>query len=358
MKRLKLLFLFLTLVLLNYAQVPPEAEDEKVEFAEEISKEFSVPAIPALDFISSDPGDISRPSNVKKLAAGIYNGIDEDGKVKQGLALEAKVAEYIPMNISPEEYRNNQLKYIFYNTQVSLGTMATSGDSSSTDLGWGVRLTIFDDSDPMRNKAYLNEFEEALFECGKPIDPFTPVHPDSMMKCLENYDRPIKKAFNKERWNAKWMTLAYAGGTRLKGSQISEGEVLGHQVWLTGGFPISYWGQWSYLTKWSEEFNSETAQNMQELEVGTKLLVGSKSFNIYFEASYNPLLNKDDFKSNEMVATEKSFSWVSGVEFKVSEGVWAVTGLGEEANRISGKEGIQLLSGIRMGISDKSRLKN
>ena len=81
-----------------------EVDNQEVEFAEQISAEFSVPAIPALNFISSDPDDISRPSNVKTLAAGLYNGIDEEGKVKQGLALEARIAEFIPINISPEEY--------------------------------------------------------------------------------------------------------------------------------------------------------------------------------------------------------------------------------------------------------------
>lgn len=331
-------------------------EEKKVEGAEEISTEFSVPSIPALDFISSDPADISRPSNAKKLAASLYNGIDEEGNVKQGLAIEAKIAEYLPIKIDPEEYRNNRLKYILYNTQFSLGTIATSGDSTSTDLGWGVRLTIFDNSDPMTNEDYIQEFEDALLKCG-PKSPLDSVSNEDFSKCFSEVDRPILNKFTKDKWNASWLTLAYAGGSRLKGSQISEGKNLGHQIWLSGGLPIKNWGQFSYLAKWSEEFSEETTDNIQELEIGGKLLFGTKSYNLFAEASYNPLLNKEDYEMNNMVMTDKTFSWIVGIEFKITDGVWAVTGLGEEAERIIGNDGIQLLSGIRMGISDKSRLK-
>lgn len=85
--------------------------------------------------------------------------------------------------------------------------------------------------------------------------------------------------------------------------------------------------------------------------------MGGPSFNLFAEASYNPLLNTADFETNSMVMTDKSFSWIIGVEFKISNGVWAVAGLGEEAERIVGIDGTQLLTGIRMGISDKSRLR-
>lgn len=69
------------------------------------------------------------------------------------------------------------------------------------------------------------------------------------------------------------MTLAYAGGSRLHGPQITEGRNIGHQVWLSGGLPVDHWGQFSYLVKWSEELNEETAKKVRELELGgrTKL---------------------------------------------------------------------------------------
>lgn len=331
-------------------------EENKVEGAKEISAEFSVPSIPALNFISSDPSDISRPSNVKKLAASLYNGIDENGNVKQGLAIEAKLSEYLSVKIDPDDYRENRLKYMLYNTQFSLGTIATSGDSTSTDLGWGVRITIFDNSDPMTNNEYIQEFERVLLDCG-PKTPNDSISDEDFKKCFSKKDRPILEKFTKEKWNASWLTIAYAGGSRLKGSELSEGRTLGHQVWLSGGLPLKKWGQFSYLAKWSDEFNEVASGNIQEIEIGGKFLVGTKSYNFFAEASYNPMLNKDDFDMNSMITTDKSFSWIIGTEFKISNGVWAVAGIGEEANRIVGVNGIQLLSGLRMGISDKSRLK-
>lgn len=353
---MKKYFVLLVFILSGFTVIA-QTEKEEVEFSEEISKEFSVPAIPALDIISSDPDDISRPSNVKKLAVALYNGIDENGKVKQGIAIEFKLAEYLPIvNISPEEYRNNNFKYLLYNTQVSVGTIATSGDSTSTDLGWGVRLTIFDNSDPMRNRLYREELENILLKCGAPALPTDSIaSEEEISKCLKKRKRPVKDSFDKERWNASWMTLAYAGGTRLNGSQISEGKIIGHKVWISTGFPINNWGQHSYLIKWSNEFSEEANGFLNEIEIGSKFLAGGKSYNVFGEVSYNPLLNKDGI--DNMIITDKKFSWAVGVEFKISNGVWAVTGIGEEAQRIVGNSGLQLLSGIRMGISDKARLK-
>jgi len=356
MKKYTVLFISIIFASFGFAQESSTVDQNEVEFAEKISAEFSVSAIPALNFISSDPADISRPSSVKKLAANLYNGINEEGNVKQGLAIEAKMGEFMPISVNPQEYRTNQLKFILYNTQLSLGTIATSGDSTSTDLGWGIRLTIFDDSDPMKNKFYLQEFKSVLMACA-PTSPLDTISKEDYTKCVLEKDRPVKDSFDIKSWNAKWMTIAYAGGSRLKGSQISKGKIIGHQVWLSGGLPIDTWGQFSYLAKWSEKFNDETSREMQELEIGGKILVGGKSYNLFAEASYNPLLNKADFEVDEMVATDNAFSWTLGVEFKITNGIWAVTGLGEEADRIIGNEGIQLLSGIRMGISDKSRLK-
>ncbi|WP_108805093.1 hypothetical protein [Aquimarina sp. Aq107] len=353
---------YLTLVILLFGNLAFSQnlegikEEEKTEKAEEISTEFSIPAIPALELISSDATDISRPSNIKKLAASLYNGIDENGNIKQGLAIEVMPTEYLQINIAPDEYRNNRLKYILYNTQLSLGTIATSGDSTNTDLGWGIRFVIFDNSDPMTNQDFINEFEDLMSDCG-PQSPTETVTDDEFKKCLKEKEKPIADSFTKEKWNASWMSIAYAGGTRLRGSEVSEGESIGHQVWLSGGFPLKSWGQFSYLAKWSEEYNDETAMMMKELEFGGKFLIGSKSYNLFAEASLKPLLNKDDFESNVMVETDDFFSWTAGIEFKVSNGIWAVAGVGEDVNRIVGSDGIQLLSGLRMGISDKSRLK-
>lgn len=330
-----------------------KAEEDAKETAKEISTEFSIPAIPALSLISSDPSDISRPSNVKRLTSTLYNAIDENGRVKQGLAVEVKPADFFSINISPEEYRKNSFKYILYNTQISLGTIATSGDSTSTDLGWGLKFTIFDDSDPMKHKSFIKKFEKAISKCA----PNSPADSLPSKDCLLNAKKEVLVSFTKEKWNAKWMSIAYAGGTRLNGSEISEGKSIGHQVLLTGGFPIVTWGQFSYLAKWSEEYNEETAQMMKEAEFGGKFLVGSESYNLFAEASFNPLLNKDDFQNNIMVKTDNSFSWTVGIEFKISNGVWTIAGIGEDVDRIVGSNGIQLLSGLRMGISDKSRLK-
>lgn len=340
--------------MLIMAYTTVNAQNNAADVSEEIATKFAAPANPALEFISANSSDISRPSNIKQLAAGLISGIDGNGKVKQGLAIEVAPFSYLQIKITPEDYRNNILKYMVYNTQVSMGTVAISGDSKSTDLGWGGRVTILDKSDPMANEEFISDFEDALDKL-KPANPGDAPTAAQLTAYKDAIDA-LKDKWLKEHWNAEWITIAYAGGSRLGESKLSKRGSLGHQILIAGGIPVKEWGQMSFLAKWTNQQNNGLSHKLEEMKIGQRFLIGGKSFNFFEEISFNPLLNKKDFEGNNLVDTQKAFSWTVGIEFKVTDGVWVVTGLGENANRIVGAKGIQVTSGLRMGISDKSRL--
>lgn len=355
MKALTTLWIAVLSVLLHAQE--GTALRQQVEESDAVGRELSVPTIPALTFISSDPSTVSRPSGVKKLAASLYNAIDEESRVKQGLAIEVKLSEYLPIAVSPEDYRRNFLKYVYYNTQASLGTVATAGDDVGTDLGWGLRMTLYDHSDPMANKAYLNEFEQVMLRCAAPAFPGDQQSAEEIAECMSGADRPVKEDFARAFWNAGWLALAYAGGSRLSGSRLSGGTSIGHQVWLAGGVPLQHWGQLNYIARWAHQFNDRIAHYTQEAELGAKVLLGGSTFNVYGEFGYTPLINKDALRAVEMAEVDEVFKWTLGVEFRLTTGVWVVTGIGEQASRIVGQAGPQVLSGLRFGIADKAKLK-
>ena len=335
-----------------------QAEDKAKEASEEIIQaNYSIPKIPALEIISADPNTISRPTTAREFATGLYNAIDANGNVKQGLAFEVKPNFIFQEPINLKEYQENKMAYILENTQVSLATVATSGDSSSTDLSWGLRIVFFDKTDPMANKEFTANVGAAFLDCG----PSMPGDSDAEaeLKCLAEKIQKFKEEFAREHWNDSWLMFAYAGGTRLSGSQITEGKIVGHRAWLAGGLKLGHYGQLGYQAHWSRELKTETTQYFNELGLSSRLTLqlGKPTINFFAEASYQPLLNKDDFKNNPEVNVDKSFVWSSGFEFKVSNGLWATAGLGKNAERIAGEDNIQILSGLRLGFSDKKRLK-
>lgn len=350
MKRLApAIFLFLSSIMLSQETASEATEDM-------ISNFYSIPDIPALDFLSSDPDNISKPSTTRELVTSLYNALDEDGKVKQGLALEIKPSYLLNIPVNLQDYQDDEFKYMLYNTQVSVASLASSGDIANTDLSWGVRMVIFDNSDPMSDRDFTNMIAKQFVEGG----PDSPESSDEEeeLKEMAKIIKEGKKEFVKNHWNASWLAVSYAGGTRLKGSEITEGNSIGHQFLVAGGFRISTFGQLGYQAKWSEELREETEMYFEEFELSSRLTIKGKStLNFFAEIGYNPLLNKEDFESFEEINTERDLSWLGGFEFLITKDLWLNAGVGSEADRFVEGNGIQVLSGIKFGIADKQRIQ-
>lgn len=353
------LFTALILWLVCNPFVFSQSEEKIKELSEDIVQStYAVPKIPALEIISADPNTIARPTTAREFATSLYNAIDATGNVKQGLAFEIKPNYIFKEPIDLNNYQNNKMAYMLENTQISIATVATSGDSSSTDLSWGIRIVIFDKTDPMVNQAFTQAVAQQFLAEAAPENPDTSdgdVEVGTLASILNRYQLEFAAA----HWNDSWLMVAYAGGTRLSGSNITQGKIVGHRAWLAGGLKLGHYGQLGYQASWSRELKTESTQYFNELGLSSRLTLqlGKPTINFYAEASYQPLLNKDDFKNNPEVNVDKSFVWSSGFEFKVSNGLWATAGLGKDAERIAGQDNIQILSGLRLGFSDKQRLQ-
>lgn len=333
------------------------------------SDNYSVPDFPALSFISANIDNVSKPSSARELATNVLNVVDASGRLQQGLAVEFKPFTLLGGNSTVNDYTHRNLKSILYDTQVSFGTVATSGDSTKTDLGWGIRIVLLDNSNLMRKKSFVRKLGDALLECA-------PASPDAAdekqeLECLAQKLAETKEYFeNNEKvmevenyhdgvyWNADWLTLSYAGGMRLNDSNINEGSILGHEVWLAGGTHIGKHALWSFQAKWSRKLRDTSDEFLNELNLGTRLefrLDNKVPWNLFGETFYSPLLNKDDFENDPTIDVNKEFTWSAGTEFKVAKGFWAVVGFGDNSDRIVGDNGIQLLTGLRIGIQEKKK---
>ncbi|SKC42161.1 hypothetical protein [Ohtaekwangia koreensis] len=120
--------------------------------------DFSVPDITAFSILDINSNDVVRPGNVKELAVGIQNYVDQDGNLKPGLAMEIAPYRILAKALKVRSFweKNKSLK----NLQISIGT--AQGDSSNLLAAWGINWTPIDRTDPVANIALQNFFADYL----------------------------------------------------------------------------------------------------------------------------------------------------------------------------------------------------
>lgn len=125
---------------------------------------YNVPDDPAFVFLDVSPKRIANPGTLPALGLALADGIDIDGHVNAGLAISFLPSSLIRYTLKPEGYRNGRPSFWFYNTQVSVGTVRKSGDSTATDLAFGFR-TILLGPEPYSDQGFRNVMAGVLDRC-------------------------------------------------------------------------------------------------------------------------------------------------------------------------------------------------
>lgn len=307
----------------------------------------AVPESPAFVFLGASPTEVTRPGSVRDFGVALISGIDEEGRARQGLALEATPWFYVPgLSISLEDYREDWLEYVLANSQLSLGTARTAGDSAATDLAVGLRFTLFDQSDPMRHEEFADTVAARLRKC-------LPESPDAdqaeVDACVDEEMRQAYRQFSGARWNASRAALGIASGVTFMDSQIDAGEYAGFQAWLVGANPVTSHGQiiLQLTVRDHPELGGEPGYTA--FTYGGRLLAGSASFNGFAEIV-------GESRSGDAEGIEKnSGRWSTGIELRLAAGLWASAGLGGRFALAGGDRTFVLLN-VRWGFNSEPRL--
>jgi hypothetical protein len=125
---------------------------------------YNIPDDPAFAFLGVSPKKVANPGTISALGVALADGIDIDGHINTGLALSSLLTNLIQRDPKPAQYRNGTPWFWLYNTQLSLATVRTSGDTGATDFGVGFR-TIFRGPEPYADSAYLESMQAVLDRC-------------------------------------------------------------------------------------------------------------------------------------------------------------------------------------------------
>lgn len=326
--------------------------------AEETTSLYSIPEIPAVTFLNGSAVSITQPVTPKALVAALSNGVDASGHVRQGFGIEASIFSLIPaFHITLDEYRKSHVKYALSNLQLSFAAIATSGDSTSTNVGYGIRAIVYDDGDPLLDPDMVNMLGRSLLMCA-PSGPSTgsldarvdtAAQNNATRACMDKKSDSLAKAYARAHWNASRIMIAYAGGQRLQGSAFSDPAALGDRVWAVGSYgfgPMSMIGYLGYTTRPA----IETVSGYSAWTYGGRIDLGSETVNGFAE-----VLGQSTTSAPPGVPSNTS-AWSAGVEFRVGAGFWIETGFGRRFQEQVTPEHVVVIANLRWGMLSKPAL--
>jgi hypothetical protein len=111
--------------------------------------DLSVPESPAATVLGVTPNTIVRPGTPREFATSLLNGLDQNGNLQTGLALDtAPFMLFNGANVTLQDYNSGYLTRLLSRTQFSLAaTKGASADDTSARLALGFNLTLLDKGD-------------------------------------------------------------------------------------------------------------------------------------------------------------------------------------------------------------------
>jgi hypothetical protein len=308
---------------------------------------LSIPDIPAFTFLGATPTNIARPNGARAFGAALLQGVDANGKAKQGFALEVLPVLQLA-KISLTAYQGSLGARLLSNLQLSLGTAKASGDTASTDVGMGLRTTVFDTGDPLANKAFVAMVDSLTNKCTPEFDD-TKVR-ETVIHCLGEVVKKAGDEWNKRHWNSSAWVVAAALGTQLVQSQISTRRSLGWKAWTTASQGIADWGMVLAHTAYEDNRSGGPDSSFKALSYGARILVGGSSLNGFAEVVRQ---RRWDAKG---AIEESPTVWSAGFEFPAAKDLWISAGMGKPYEKVKAPDRVFVFANIKWGVSGKSRL--
>lgn len=347
-----------------------DAERDSAAFvgqaAATVVSSYAVPDMPAAAFLGTTPATITRPASARDFLIGLASGVDEHGQARQGFALEASPSAIVPgLGVSLEQYRAPGVnpRYLVSNLLVSFGAARAAGDSSPTMLAYGVRLTLFDRGDPMRDTAFLAALGDSIARC-RPRAPIpgipradrpTSLDPllrdllaerhDRAVRCMDTHTRKLARRYARAHWNASTLFIAYAGGERLRGGSFSRRRHAGDRVWATGAVRVGGIAQALLYADWTHDRGTSAPGAFDAATYGSRVNVGSESANGFVE-----FLGQTRSRV-PLGAPATATAWSAGLELRAAESLWLSAGLGERFRTTAAPNVVAVLAGVRWGIA-------
>ncbi len=210
--------------------------------------DYDVPESPAFSIVDANPATVMRGSAAKEFALNIANNFVSNNKQESGIA-----ADFNPFFVfggrlkSINEYRGkeNYLTRLAANTQLSFASTRTEAFANDNILSGGIKITLFDDFDLLKDEDLGRDIDRALIPEENPVQPVFGNEPDSIDSELVEIPSLIQAYENaKERIkdnNGGAVSIGAAIAQRSLNGNLSRDSIINYrnQIWLTGQY--NFW---------------------------------------------------------------------------------------------------------------------
>jgi hypothetical protein len=300
------------------------------------------------------PAEVVRPATPRAWAAALLDGVDKNGKLKRGIAIDAAPFALFSRDMSLFEYTQlSAAEKMLMNTNVSFGTAkGNESDDKSLKLGLGLHVRLYDLGDP-RDDAELTKCYRDIVNANRPSDDdfFKPagVKAGGFKDCLAKR----KSA----RWNASSGILGLGQAWTSDTGEVSDRKRSTGGAWLSLGYGFENFDgmpalhdnsqvlvHYKMLSKErvADPLNEGKFVDQKNRLAAVQMRMGVQTFAGMLEASWQRLSVADR-------PEEKVRRYAVGLEFRIASNTWLVFSTGGERGRTTGENGSFVLTTIRYG---------
>ncbi len=332
-------------------------------------------AVPAFDALGLSPETVTSPATPRELASDLLNGVDQNGVLQHGLAIETAPFRLIGIRTNLANYKKEDLSGAIcrwvYNFSVSAATSKATDKSDAVQLAFGFKEVLWEsaDHDPYRNLTISEAFANAAGhvdvsdDLDNPATPLTPV-PETASNVFKN----AVTDFYKNKWQGGIWTAAIAPTWNSNSGKLSDLSGTGFTTWTTfaygttknalmiGENPINVQmiGEVRYrdAEQVTDPNNKTNVAAQNTFLAAGRVRMGSDSFNGFAEGAYVRVwhgLNGDG----------DGWRGALGLEKKIAKNIWLVLSAGEQFGEAGAKtNNLFAVSSLRFGTADKAQFSS
>jgi hypothetical protein len=255
--------------------------------------------------------------------------VDSLGRAQRGLGIDFTLWPLIPewrgFRITHARYKK-EAWFILANTQLSIGTVKATGDTTSTDAALGFKTNLANRGDLLLDDTTMHHLNRIAAICDSlSKDNTGRIMAVAATTCLQTAATDTVKDWQAKHWNEFAWSLAGAFGTRLRQSEFASLVGRGAASWTTLGIPVfGTSGQVLFQVR-EDWIRGGLSRDTSAVSYGARLLIGRRTFNTFAE-----LLGT----RRDVASATKGHSWTGGFEFEAADQLWITTGFGSTYNTL------------------------
>jgi hypothetical protein len=321
-------------------------------------------AVPAFEALGLTPETVTTPSTPRELVAELLNGVDRNGVLQHGIALETAPFRLLWVGTSLADYSGSPLMRCLYHFSISVATSKAAEESDAVQLALGFKDVLWEsaDHDPYRNPDLIEAFNNLVRGSFKPGFGQTPtISPDAKKAWKSAVDD-----FYENKWRGGIWTAAIAPTWNSESGKLGDLSGTGFTTWTTfayglpksrsfriGSNPmdVQFIAELRYRNgeQVTDPNDKTRAATQDSFLAAGRVRLGSDTFNGFAEGGYVRVwhgLNGDD----------DGWRGAVGLEKKIAKNVWLVLSAGQQfgGGTVEGNE-LFVLSSLRFGTADKAQ---